>query len=78
MNLFTGWYATGADGSFLSGPRKIKRVLHVVDHASIEVNIEAPWYYLYSGKPTISIDFSQSRGNQWLAEKLEAELGNYD
>ena len=65
---------THSASSVLTGPRFVLYDIYVDDQASIAVNIEATWYYLNYGKPKILIDFSPSRGNQWLARKLEAEL----
>ena len=61
-------------GGFLPFPPKIERVVHVEEQAEVVIKIESRWYYLWSGTPEISIDFSPSRGNRWLAERLEAEL----
>ena len=60
--------------SLFIGPRWVRRVVCVDDYAEVAINIEAPWYYVYCGNPKISIDFTPSRGNQWLAKKLAAEL----
>ena len=72
--LFRGNVVTASVSDVLFGPRKIDRVIQVEDQAEIVIRIAAPWYCLWSGTPEISIDFSPSRGNRWLAERLEAEL----
>ena len=61
-------------GSFLDGPRRIIRTLEPGRQAEVTIEIEAPSYFPSYGTPKISIDYSPSRGNQWLAKKLKAEL----
>ena len=61
-------------GTFLSGPRRILRTLQPGDQADVSIKIEAPWYFFSYRTPEILIDFSSSRGNRWLAKRLEAEL----
>ena len=59
---------------FLTGPRKIQRILRISDQVDMTIQVQTPWYYIYCGKPEISIHASQSRGDQWLAKRLKKEL----